>query len=182
MTPDSSHAFLWHSSVGGAGNFMRNLVLLPISSDKWPGSSGVMVEHPRCLLSPWTSGPLFVSAWNKASYQPGCCSLEGSTLQILLWTKQVQLYISSFFFFKIDYSNYSLYYMKPKEKPKCTNSWPPASCSSVIRNYKLMLVVLYCSMGRFMSLCSQCWWNKLNWAWKRNKDLLSIWKPGFNAS
>lgn len=101
MTPDSSHAFLWHSSVGGAGNFMRNLVLLPISSDKWPGSSGVMVEHPRCLLSPWTSGPLFVSAWNKASYQPGCCSLEGSTLQILLWTKQVQLYISSFFFSKL---------------------------------------------------------------------------------
>lgn len=68
----------------------------------------------------------------------------------------------NFFFSQIDYPNYSLYYMKPKEKMKCTNSWPPASCSSIIRNYKLMLVVLHCSMGRFMSLCSQCWWNKLN--------------------
>lgn len=134
----------------------------------------------KVFAFPMNFRPLFVSAWIKASYQPGCCSLQlaGSALQILLWAKQVQL----FFFFQIDYPNYSLYYMKPKEKMKCTNSWPPASCSSIIRNYKLMLVVLCCSLGWFMSLCSQCWWNKLNWAWKRNKDLLSIWKPGFNVS
>lgn len=44
-------------------------------SGKWLSSSGDMVEHSRCSLSLWPSGPFFVSAWIKASYQPGSCGL-----------------------------------------------------------------------------------------------------------
>lgn len=182
MTCDSSHIFPPCSPVGGAGNPMRDLVLLPISSDKWVWAAletwlniqGVCFPHELQDLF------LFLPESRPLNDQDVVVQLVGSAFQILLWAKQVQLFF--FFFSKLITPIISLYYMKPEEKMKCLNSWPPASCSSIIRNYKLMLVVLYHSMGRFMSLCSQCWWNKLSWAWERNKDLLSIWKPGFSAS